>query len=108
MNTTSSNQGTGAVTTASEKPFTGLIIREKEPENLEFPFSALSSAITPNEQFFVRSHFPVPKADPETWKLKIERGAEPAIELSYGELRKMPSRTVSMVMECAGNSRIFL
>jgi DMSO/TMAO reductase YedYZ molybdopterin-dependent catalytic subunit len=108
MNNTSPNQGTAAEASASEKPFTGLIIREKEPENLEFPFSALSSAITSNEQFFVRSHFPVPKADPKAWKLKIEGGAESVIELGYEELRKMPSRTVSMVMECAGNSRIFL
>ncbi|MDB6123793.1 MAG: yedY [Pedosphaera sp.] len=108
MNNTSPNQGTSAETSASEKPFTGLIIREKEPENLEFPFSALSSAITPNEQFFVRSHFPVPKADPKTWQLKIEGCGEPAFELSYEKLRSMPSRTVSMVMECAGNSRIFL
>src|SRR6185295_15207864 len=26
----------------------------------------------------------------------------------YEELRSMPARTVTMVMECAGNSRIFL
>jgi DMSO/TMAO reductase YedYZ molybdopterin-dependent catalytic subunit len=108
INTMSRNPGALAETVASEKPFTGLIIREKEPENLEFPFSALSSAITPNEQFFVRSHFPVPKADPQTWKIKIEGCGEQVVELSYEELRKMPSRTVSMVMECAGNSRIFL
>ncbi len=40
--------------------FSGLILREKDPENLEFPFSTLSTFITPNEQFFIRSHFAVP------------------------------------------------
>src|SRR6185437_15466187 len=55
--------------TASKRPFTGLIIREKEPENLEFPFSALNSAVTPTEQLFVRSHFPVPPTDLKTWRL---------------------------------------
>ena len=43
--------------------FAGLIVRERNPENLEFPFSALNSFVTSNEQFFVRSHFGVPKLE---------------------------------------------
>ena len=34
-----------------------MIIREKEPANLEMPFGDLESFITPNDQFYVRSHF---------------------------------------------------
>ena len=85
-----------------------LIIREREPENLEFPFSSLSSTLTPNEQFFVRSHFPVPKLDLKTWKLQVEGQVERCLEFGYEELTHMPARTMTMVMECAGNSRIFL
>jgi DMSO/TMAO reductase YedYZ molybdopterin-dependent catalytic subunit len=85
-----------------------LIIRELEPENLEFPFSSLNSAITPNEQFFVRSHFPVPKLDLKSWKLQVEGQVERCLEFGYEELTRLPARTVTMVMECAGNSRIFL
>jgi DMSO/TMAO reductase YedYZ molybdopterin-dependent catalytic subunit len=85
-----------------------LIIRELEPENLEFPFSSLNSAITPNEQFFVRSHFAVPKLDLKSWKLQVEGQVERCLEFGYEELTRLPARTVTMVMECAGNSRIFL
>ncbi|HXR35778.1 MAG TPA: sulfite oxidase [Candidatus Binataceae bacterium] len=85
-----------------------LITRELEPENLEFPFSTLNSALTPNEQFFVRSHFPVPKLDLLSWKLQVEGQVERCLEFGYDELTRMPARTVTMVMECAGNSRIFL
>src|SRR5947208_8962689 len=56
-----------------ENKFSSLIIREKEPENLEFPFSTLSSFITPGEQFFIRNHFPtVPQIKVSEWRLKIE------------------------------------
>lgn len=46
--------------------FPGLVVRDKDPENLEFPFAALNGFITQNEHFFVRSHFPVPKLDTDT------------------------------------------
>src|SRR5437016_276519 len=54
----------------------GLIIREKEPENLEFPFSSLNGFITPNERFYIRNHFAVPKIDSIQWRLKIEGAVE--------------------------------
>jgi hypothetical protein len=41
----------------------GLIIRQKEPANLEAPFDRLDSYITPTEQFYIRSHFPAPDFD---------------------------------------------
>src|ERR1035437_4213482 len=85
-----------------------LIIREREPENLEFPFSSLNSTLTPNEQFFVRSHFPVPTLDLKSWKLQVEGQVDRRLEFGYEELTHMPARTMTMVMECAGNSRIFL
>jgi DMSO/TMAO reductase YedYZ molybdopterin-dependent catalytic subunit len=88
--------------------FTGLIVRERNPENLEFPFSALNSFITSNEQFFVRSHFGVPKLDRDTWRLSIEGRVKQPLEIAYDELIQMPSRTLTTMLECAGNSRIFL
>jgi DMSO/TMAO reductase YedYZ molybdopterin-dependent catalytic subunit len=94
---------------SSETPtFTGLIVRERNPENLEFPFSALSSFITSNEQFFVRSHFGVPRLEGDGWQLLIEGRIEKPCEIGYDELLRMPSRTITMTLECAGNSRIFL
>ncbi len=36
----------------------GLIIRQKEPTNLETPFHQVDSYLTPTELFYIRSHFP--------------------------------------------------
>jgi DMSO/TMAO reductase YedYZ molybdopterin-dependent catalytic subunit len=100
--------GTIAPLPSRQNAFPGLIIREREPENLEYPFSALSGFLTPNEQFFVRSHFPVPQIELKSWRLKVEGQLERPMELTYDQLIQMPARTLTMVMECAGNSRIFL
>ncbi len=108
MNTREANPVARADQSNAGKPFTGLIIRDKEPENLEFPFSALNSAVTATEQFFVRSHFPVPTIDLKTWRLVVEGLVGKTLSLSMDDLRAMPSRTVTAMMECAGNSRIFL
>lgn len=93
---------------AEPQPFAGLIVRDRDPENLEFPFSALNSFVTSNEQFFVRSHFAVPKLERETWRLSVEGLVKHPCQITYDELLNMPSRTVTMTLECAGNSRIFL
>jgi DMSO/TMAO reductase YedYZ molybdopterin-dependent catalytic subunit len=108
MKSNNATQGAVMELSAGNKTFNGLIIREKDPENLEFPFSALSTSLISNEQFFVRSHFPVPTTDLKTWRLNIEGLVGRPCEFTYDELRQMPSRTVTMALECAGNSRIFL
>ena len=48
-----------------------MIIREKEPANLEMPFSELHGFLTPNDKFYVRSHFALPKIDLAAWRLRI-------------------------------------
>ena len=68
----------------------GLIVRQKEPENLESPFASLSSYITPNQLFYVRSHFAVPRLDVRTWRLKVEGAVSRELELTCAELRKLP------------------
>lgn len=87
----------------------GLIIREKDPENLEYPFSTLDSVITPNDRFFVRSHFPsLPPLEARSWRLRVEGAVDRPYEIGYDDLLKMPSRTLAATIECAGNGRIFL
>lgn len=85
-----------------------MIIREREPLNLEMPFGSLDGFITPVEQFFVRSHFELPDIDVTTSRLKIEGEVETPLELTYGELRKMKTHTLPVTLECAGNGRAFL
>jgi DMSO/TMAO reductase YedYZ molybdopterin-dependent catalytic subunit len=95
--------------TEGSPPFSGLILRESQPENLESPFAALDGFLTPNNLFFVRSHFEKPKGlDARTWRLKVEGAVERPLDLGYDELRKMPSRTQVALLECAGNGRVFL
>ncbi len=85
-----------------------MIIREKEPANLEMPFGLLDGWITPNEQFYIRSHFPVPPLDPKTWRLRIEGAVARPLELSLDDLRGFAAQTVPATLECAGNGRVFL
>jgi DMSO/TMAO reductase YedYZ molybdopterin-dependent catalytic subunit len=63
-------------------PSGGMIVREKQPVNLEMPFGSLDSFITPVERFYVRCHHPIPEIDAETWRLKIEGDVENSLELS--------------------------
>ena len=88
--------------------FPGLIIRQRQPENLEFPFDTLDSFLTPNDRFYVRSHFAAPVLDAPNWRLRIEGAVERPVEIGYEELRQMDARTQPATLECAGNGRVFL
>ncbi len=88
--------------------FPGLITREREPINLEFPFPTLDGVITPNHLFYVRNHFPVPQLDAAAWRLAIDGEVRQQLSLGYDELRKLPAKTVMATLECAGNSRVLL
>lgn len=95
-------------TRAEDHPFPGLIVRVRQPQNLEFPVSELKDAIVPNEQFYVRNHFPVPELDVKKWKLKIEGAVSKPLELSIDELAKLPASKLTATIECAGNGRVHL
>src|SRR4030081_3396405 len=86
----------------------GLIIRQKDPNNLEMPFDQLGDFITPSELFYIRSHFPTPELDPLAYRLSIGGAVRRGQRLSYAEARAMPSRTCIAPLEWAGNSRVFL
>jgi DMSO/TMAO reductase YedYZ molybdopterin-dependent catalytic subunit len=86
----------------------GLIVRNQEPRNLETPLSELAHDITPNEKFYVRSHFAVPGVDPKTYKLTVEGHVEKKLELTLDDLKAMEAVSKPVTLECAGNSRVFL
>jgi DMSO/TMAO reductase YedYZ molybdopterin-dependent catalytic subunit len=93
---------------AQPAPAPALITRQREPANLEFPFSTLDNFSTPNDRFYVRNHFPIPRLEARTWRLRVEGAVERELELTFDQLRQMPSRSVTATLECAGNSRAFL
>jgi len=86
----------------------GLIIRQKEPTNLETPLDQVDSYLTPTELFYIRRHFPAPKLDLASYQLRIDGAVRNPFSLSYKQLRDMPSETRVATLECAGNSRVFL
>jgi DMSO/TMAO reductase YedYZ molybdopterin-dependent catalytic subunit len=92
----------------AKSPFPGLIVRSHEPRNLEFPVAELRDAIVPNEHFFVRSHFAVPQLDVKTWRLKVEGAVKTPLDLSLDDLKALPTKTLTVTLECAGNGRVHL
>src|SRR5947208_9457704 len=86
----------------------GLIIRQKEPKNLETPFDRLDSYLTPTELFYIRSHFPTPDLDLASYQLRIDGAVRRPFTLGYEDLRNMRAETRVATLECAGNSRVFL
>ena len=86
----------------------GMIVREKNPVNLEMPFGSLDSCITPVERFYVRCHHPIPRIDRGTWRLRVGGAVGNPLELSFSDLQGLESHTITAVMECAGNGRAFL
>ena len=78
--------------------------------NTEMRFEVMANRqyTMPNGLFFVRSHTSTPVIDVKTWKLSVEGdGVEKPFELTYDELLKLPSKTVTRYVECAGNGRSF-
>src|SRR6201993_2826967 len=98
----------GAINNTGISFLMGLIIRQKEPNNLETPFDQVDSFLTPTELFYIRSHFPAPKLNLATYQLRIDGAVRNPFSVSYQELRDMPSETRVATLECAGNGRVFL
>jgi sulfite oxidase len=85
-----------------------LLVRSLRPPDYEAPVSLLDSYITPVEHFYVRSHMPIPVTlDAASWSLQLEGDLNTPTSLSLDDLRKMPSTSITAVLECAGNGRAF-
>ncbi|HEX8244784.1 MAG TPA: sulfite oxidase [Longimicrobium sp.] len=76
-----------------------------EPPNAETPLAELRHRVTPADVFYVRSHFPVPAIDPATWSVRLGGAVRRPLRLSLPEVAALPSRTVRVTLECAGNGR---
>jgi sulfite oxidase len=65
-----------------------------------------SQLVTPVDQFFTRSHGPVPEIDPATWRLEVGGLVDRAASFSLEELRRdFPQRRVTSTLVCAGLRR---
>jgi DMSO/TMAO reductase YedYZ molybdopterin-dependent catalytic subunit len=85
-----------------------LIVRERNPDNLEMPFETLDGFLTATDRFYIRSHFAVPKVNAKAWKLRVAGAVDKPLELTLDELLAFSSGTRPVTLECAGNGRQFL
>ena len=85
----------------------GLIVRNRRPLDLETPVTQLDAWVTPNDRFFVRSHFGAPAVGLAPWELSIGGLVDHARALTLEELGAFERATVPAVLQCAGNGRGF-
>ena len=79
---------------------------ERGTAGLEARLENMPGVTTPNRLFFVRNNSRSLDLDADSWRLSVEGDAvaEP-MELSYADIRAMPSTTLTAYLECAGNHR---
>jgi len=73
--------------------------------NAETPLALLTDYVTPNELFFVRSHWIPRTPDPKKWSLTIDGEVERPAQLTLSDLKKLPRAEATCVLQCAGNGR---
>jgi sulfite oxidase len=85
----------------------GLIVRSARPLDAETPVAALRSETTPNDLFFVRSHFGAPAVGLHPWSIEVG-GGERSRTFTLEELRdEFPTVRRMAVLQCSGNGRAF-
>jgi hypothetical protein len=62
----------------------------------------------PAAHFYVRNHFPTPTVDPELYELTITGLVERPLSLRLRDLQNVPSQSLVVTLECAGNGRVHL
>jgi DMSO/TMAO reductase YedYZ molybdopterin-dependent catalytic subunit len=85
-----------------------LLVRSERPLNAETRLVAQTGIITPNARFYVRNHFDVPRVDAASWGLRLRGLVRRPRTFSLAELRRLPSRSSIVTLECAGNGRSLL
>ena len=83
----------------------GVVVVTADPFNAEAPLRALQAPITPVEQHYVRGHFAAPR---HSGTLTVDGLVGHPLRLTLADLRALPSTTLSVTLECAGNGRLGL
>lgn len=84
----------------------GLVVHRAHPLNGETSIPALlGGQVMPNAHFYVRNHFQLPNLDPTTWRLGVGGHVERPLNLTLQNLQRLPSESLIVTLECAGNGR---
>ena len=73
--------------------------------NHAMPLEALRHEVTPPGLHYLLVHYDIPEVAEERWRLEIGGVVGDPLSLSLADLRAMPSHTVRVTLECAGNGR---
>ena len=68
------------------------------------PLRALEQVDLPSELHFVRDHFAAPDTSAASWSMQLT-GTTGSVLLDVDAVRRLPRRTLSVVLECAGHRR---
>ncbi len=85
-----------------------LITYSDRPPLLETPREVFTSALTPNDLFFVRWHMPIIPTyiNPNTFSININGLVDKAIKISLNDLKKdFEQVELTAVLQCGGNNR---
>src|ERR1051325_1241312 len=74
-------------------------------QNAETPLALLTDYLTPNDLFFVRSHWIPHTSDLAKWRLVVDGEVETPLSLTLAQIKKMPATDATCVLQCAGNGR---
>ncbi|WP_367576371.1 sulfite oxidase [Bacillus sp. FJAT-29814] len=77
------------------------------PENQETPIHFLEGLETPISKMYRRNHFPYPAITDQSYSLSIIGSVKTPITLHYNQIKSLPSRTVTSIVECSGNKRAY-
>ena len=85
----------------------GMIVRSTTPYNAEPPLGRLCAFLTTAQRdFYVRCHGNIPVLDEVGHTLRVGGRVRTPLHINMAELRaQFPKRTVTAVMQCAGNRR---
>ncbi len=61
--------------------------------------------VTPAGLHYLLNHFDVPFATADTWQVAVGGRVRAPLSLSLDEIKRLPSRTLPVALECAGNGR---
>ena len=78
----------------------------RHDKSLEARLENMEDLITPNHLFFVRNNSASIDLSASDWRLSVEGNAvEEPMELTYDDIKRLPSRALTSYLECAGNHR---
>ena len=87
----------------------GLVVLNDRPVNAETPLALLDDDVTSNASHFIRNNGLVPerakKQDMTGWSLTIDGNVRKPLKLNLEDLKRYPTKTAQLVMECGGNGR---